>query len=209
MYTLYYSPGACSLAVHMLLIEVAAQYRLVRADITTGGNRTPEFLKLNPRGQVPVLLEGDWALRESAVMAVYLADKYKSPLLPPSGHERFKALEWLGFYNSSLHQAYGSYFLLSKNLKEDAARRAACALAAKRIGYLWREVETHLAANRYLCGETLTLADIFHATMANWTPALADEVALGPNIRRLCGEIAALPSFKRALEEEHIHYRIA
>lgn len=209
MYTLYYSPGACSLAIHALLISISAPYTLVRTDLNAGENRSPEFLKLNPRGQVPVLLEGERIMRESAAIAVYLADKHKSPLLPTLLQERLTALEWLGFYNSSLHQAYASYFLLSRNLKDEGAKQAACALACRRIAYLWREVEAHLTHNRYLCGETLTLPDLFHAVIANWTPTLADPVTLGPNILRLCREVAALSFFRQALEEESLAYGLA
>jgi glutathione S-transferase len=208
MYKLYYSPGACSLAVHALLYSLSVPFETVRVDINKGENRGAEYLKLNPRGQIPVMLEGDRIFRESAAIAVYLADKYHSPLLPQEEFERFKALEWLGFYNSSLHQAYGAYFLLARNLKEETAKQAACDLAARRIGFLWREVEEHLASSRYLCGASLTLADLFHTVIANWTGALAHKVVLGPNILRLCKEVASLPYFSQALQAENISYTL-
>jgi glutathione S-transferase len=206
MYTLYYSPGACSLAVHALLHSLPVPFETMCVDITKGENRRPDFLKLNPRGQVPVLMEDGRILRESAAIAVHLAQKHASPLLPQEEYKQLEALEWLGFYNSTLQQAYSAYFLLSANLKEEGVRDAACALAAKRIGHLWREVEAHLADREYLCGPTLTLADLFHAVIANWTGVLHHKVALGPNILRLCAKMATLPYFRKALAAENIHY---
>jgi len=208
MYTLYYSPGACSLAVHALLCSLSIPFNTVCVDIAKGDNRSPEYLKLNPRGQVPVLVEDGKILRESAVMAVYLADIHKSPLLPANGFERYKALEWLGFYNSTLHQAYGAYFLLAKRLEDASVKDAACSLAARRIGFLWRAVEEQLAQSRYLCGDTLTLADVFHTVIAHWTKTISYPITLGPNIRRLCGEVAALEWFEQALKEEHVTYHV-
>ena len=208
MYTLYYSPGACSLVIHALFFSLEVPFEAVCVDISQGQNRTPEYLKLNPRGQVPVLAVDNKIFRESAAMAIYLAEKYKSPLLPHEGLERFKALEWLEFYNSSLQQAYGSYFLMNKNLKEESTRQTAGALAAKRIAFLWREVEQHLADNRYVCGSTMTLAVLFHTVIANWTTVLTHDIGLGPNILRLCKEVTSMPYFQQAMQAENIHYKL-
>jgi glutathione S-transferase len=177
-------------------------------DINKGQNRTPEYLELNPRGQVPVLKTGNKVFRESAAIAIYLADKHISALLPDTELERLKALEWLEFYNSSLQQAYGSYFLMSKNLKDENAKQASCDLAARRIGFLWREIEAHLSNHRYLCGENLTLADIFHAVIANWTSVISPPITLGPNILRLCKEVTELPFFQKAMHAEDIRYSL-
>jgi glutathione S-transferase len=206
MYTLYYSPGACSLAVHALLHSLSIPFETVRVDMNQGGNRTPEYLKLNPRGQVPVLIEDGHIIRESAVIAVYLSDKHKSPLLPAPGWQRLEMQEWLGFYNSTLHQAYGAYFLMSKRLKDETAKEAACTLVAKRISGLWKEVEAQLEKNPYICGQTLTLVDLFHTVIANWTSVLGHKVELGPNIVRLCAAVSALPYFEKAMQAENIHY---
>lgn len=207
MYTLYYSPAACSLVIHALLIHLSLPFKVICSDIKKGQTHTPEFLKLNPRGQVPVLLEDGRVLRESVAIAMYLADTYGSPLLPKDTIQRQRMTEWLAFYNSSLHQTYSSYFMMSARLS-DSAREETLSLVSKRLNRLWKEVESHLENNHYLCGNDLTLADLFHATIANWGGALAHPVVLGPNTRRLCAEVAALPYFKQALSEEAIDYHI-
>src|ERR1700722_18808355 len=115
MYKLYYSPGACSMAIHVMLNECNQPVTLEKIEISKGQGQTPEFLKINPRGQVPVLVDGDKVLREGAAILMYLADKHQSPLLPKSGKEHTDAVEWLMFCNASLHPAYGRTFFLMKN----------------------------------------------------------------------------------------------
>ena len=209
MYTLYYSPGACSLAVHSVLHSLDIPFETVRIDISKGENRTPEYLKINPRGQVPVLvINGKRQVRESGVIATYLIDKHKSPLLPADGDARLRAMEWLSFYNSTMHQAYSNFFLMQNNLKDEAVKQGACELIGKRISVLWKEIEAHLAENKYLAGDIMTIADIFLAVIANWNGMVSDKIKLGPNTLRVCKEISALPYFQQALAAEKIKYRV-
>lgn len=208
MYTLYYSPGACSLAIHALLRDLGVPFTLSRVSLDKQENRSPEYLALNPRGQVPLLVDGDKRLRESGAIAIYLSEKHHGRLLPESGWERAKALEWLLFYNSTLHQAHAAYFLMNRSLKDESAKAAACELASKRIAHLWREVDAHLEQNRYLCGNRLTLADLFHTVIANWATVLQPPLDPGTHVRRLCGDIIALPCFAEALKAEHMNYAL-
>ena len=83
MYTLYYIPGACSMAIHVLLNELGQEVKLVNVGDPKGGReRPPEFLKINPRGNVPVLSDDGFIVREGAAIILYLLEKHKSPLLP-------------------------------------------------------------------------------------------------------------------------------
>src|SRR5258706_9907840 len=93
MYTLYYSPGACSMAVHVVLGELGVPFETVNTSIPEGKNRSPEFLKINPRGQVPVLVEDGVVLREGAAIMITLMEKHNSPMLPKSGRERASTIE--------------------------------------------------------------------------------------------------------------------
>ncbi len=208
MYILYYSPGACSLAIHALLNELNVPFELACVDIHKTDNRKADYLKLNSRGQIPVLIDGELLLRESAAIAIHLLTKHPHPLLPAEEMRRAKALEWLAFCNSSLHQAYGSYFLLSKNLKDPAARQAACELAAKRIGFFWRDVEAHLQTQPYLCVDEVTIADFFLTVIANWTRLVEYKVTLGTHIIQLCNKVIERPSFAKALQTEEIRYTL-
>src|SRR5262245_43008137 len=106
MYKLYYSPGACSMAVHVVLNELAVPFELAKVSTKDGSMKSPEYLKMNPRGQVPVLLIDGKPMKEGAAIITWLLDEHKSPMLPKSGMARAKALEWLMWCNASLHVGY-------------------------------------------------------------------------------------------------------
>jgi glutathione S-transferase len=167
-----------------------------------GQNRTPEYLKINPRGQVPVLVDGDRVLREGAAILIHVLEKHDSLLLPKSGTARDEALEWLMFANATLHPAYGRTFFLKRNgITEGPLVDAAIAT----INKLWEEVEQRLAAHTYICGEHMTIADILLTVIANWVAP--KPVTLGENTKRLLKTISSRPAYQQALQEEQSEYK--
>ena len=84
MYQLYYSPGKANLAPHMLLEEIGAPYELVAVDTERGAHRDAAYLKLNPNGRLPVLVDGDLVLYETAAICLHLADRHPEAGLAPA-----------------------------------------------------------------------------------------------------------------------------
>jgi glutathione S-transferase len=192
------------MAVHVALNECQKPVTLEKIDMKTGQNRTPEYLKINPRGAVPVLMDGDQIIREGAAILIHILEKEKSTLLAPSGKERTEALEWLMFANATLHPAYGrAFFLLHNGVTEGPLLEAALANISK----LWQEVDQRLASNKYICGSTITVADILLTVIANWAALLPKPVALGVNIKRLLKEVSSRPAYQKALSEEDVEYK--
>jgi glutathione S-transferase len=203
MYTLYYFAGSCSMAVHIILNEVGQEVKLISAR-GADGNKTPELLKINPRGKVPVLIEDGKQMVEGAAMITYLCDKYKSELLPREGRERAEALQWLMFCNASLHPAYSRTNWLKKNGGTEEQIKASRADAQS----MWDEVEQHLNANGpYLCGKKITAADILLSVIGNW----ADKgvYTYGPKTKELFKNVSARPAYKKALSAESVEYKAA
>lgn len=209
MYKLYYSPGACSMAVHVLLNELGVPFELDRRPTSEGATKTPEFLKINPRGQVPVLQEGNEIIKEGAAILIYLMDKHGSPLLPESGIERAKALEWLGWCNATLHSAYSKAFWITKTQAGKPYKDDLLKETCDQIQALWDEAETRLGKTRYLAGDKITAADILMTVIANWNQWFAYDFRLGPNVRRVIKEVIARPTYQKALKEEKIEYKAA
>lgn len=209
MYKLYYSPGACSMAVHVLLNEVGAHYELVRTAISEGQTRTPEFLKINPRGQIPVLEIGGSIMREGGAMMLHIAENHKSPLLPVSGEARREAIEWLSFCNATLHPAYSRAFFLMRNVQNPGEKETLGATAAAMINKLWDEVEQRLQTRDYLCGPSPTLADILMTVIANWSDHVGQPVNIGPRTRALFARMIARPAYQKALQAEQVQYKMA
>ncbi len=204
---LYYASGACSFAIHALLNECGADYESQRLEMSAGEHKTPEFLKLNSRGQVPVLTDGNTSLREGAAILMYVAEKFKSPMIPQSGAERQAALEWMMFCNSTLHPAYGVCFFISRQTIDADAKSTLMAAAAARVQMLWDDVEAQLNKTTYIAGENITVADLMLCTMANWLAAT--EPKFGPKTIALIKNVTARPAYQAALAEEGVTYKAA
>lgn len=206
MYKLYFSAGACSMAIHVALNECGQAVTLEKVDLQAP--RSPEFLKINPRGQVPVLVDGDEVLREGAAILIHILDKHQSPLLPKSGPARDAALEWLMFCNATLHPAYSRTFFLMRNAP-DAAKDQLFDVSVKMINKLWNEVEERLGKTTWLAGDQITAADILMTVIANWSPRMPKPVTLGPRTKKLLQTVIARPAYKKALETEQVEYKAA
>lgn len=209
MYTLYYLPGSCSMAVHVALNEIGAEFTLQSVSVPDGQPRFAEFLKINPRGNVPVLQSGDMILREGAAILTYILDEAKSPLLPQSGAARAKALEWLAFANSTLHPAYTRCFFQHRNLGDTAAENPLYAPSITAIQKHWDDIEAQLEKTTFLCGNDCTIADILVTVIANWTPMMRKPVNFGPKTKALFAKVIARPAYQKALAAEAVTYKVA
>lgn len=209
MYKLYYSPGACSMAIHVALNECNQPVALEKINLRE--KRTPEFLKINPRGQVPVLVDGDLVIREGVAILIYLCEKHQSPLLPKSGKERAVALEWLCFCNATLHPSYSRCFFLMRNTEDAKAKEQLLGIATAMVNKLWGEVEERLGKTAYLAGEAITMADILMTVIANWNDHLPSPgaVTLGLRTKKLLQTVIARPAYKKALKVEEVVYKSA
>lgn len=209
MYQLYYHPGACSMAVHVVLNELNLPFERKLINLEAGDGQTPEFLKLNPRGQVPVLVADGQVIREGGAIIVHMLDEFKSILLPRSGKARATALEWLMFANATMHPAYSRTSFILKNTTDAAAREQLFKVSLEKINALWAEVNTQLEKNRYICGKDVSAADIALTVIANWGSYYPQQPTIGSNVKRMLREIIARPSYTKALKLEQVEYKAA
>ena len=210
MYTLYYSPGSCSLAVRTLLNEIDATFEAI--NVKDEAQRAG-FLKANPRAMVPTLMVEGKPLTEGAAILTYLADTHKSALLPQAGWERAKALEWLAFANSTLHPKYGVCFaaLYKLGMKpEEAAKNPSVALALDGIQKCWDEVEQVLSSGqKYITGAQPTVADVLLTVIANWSPMMPRAITFGANTKAFFTRVTKLPYYAKAMSAENVEYKVA
>lgn len=204
MYKLFYSPGACSLAVHVALYECGAPFEAINTAIGEGKTKTPEFLKINPRGQVPVLMDGETPIREGGAILTYLLDKEKSTLLSSGGLPRAAALEWLMWCNASLHPVYSRCFWLNRVVQDDAQKKALLSAALEVINSYWNEAEARLSKQAYLAGDQCTMADILLTVIADWNGWLPEPIQFGPNVSRVLRAVSQRPAYQKALAAEGI-----
>tara|TARA_R110002072_G_scaffold36301_7_gene107060 strand:- start:2547 stop:3155 length:609 start_codon:yes stop_codon:yes gene_type:complete len=196
MYTLYYLPGACSLATHVVLDELNQPVELV--DI----QQLSDFKDINPVGSVPVLLDGDRTLREGAAILLHLLNKHENHMLPRSGTSREQAIEDILFANATMHPAYGRMYFIAGHITDVSAREAAYTAAANEINKLWQVVEQQLVGRDFLGGERASAADILLAVYVRWGVHHPVTITPGPNATRMLDAVTAMPSFQRAIAAE-------
>jgi len=206
MYKLYYGPGACSMGIHIMLRELNAPFELHRVSLMDGDQRKPEFLHINPRGQIPVLVDAGQPVREGAAIIAYLAAKHPTPLLPMNPPDA-AALEWMCWANATLHPAYSRAMWIKRNFANEANYNALMTNAIQALNTLWQEADQVLGTRPYLAGNTPTMGDIMMTVMANW--GTAQPVHLGQNVRRVIKDMVARPAYQAALTAEQVEYKAA
>lgn len=205
-YELYTKAGSCSMAVHAVMNELGLNPKIHIMEQGPQGLKSPEYLKINPRGNVPCLIEDGKPMIEGGAIITYLCDK-EGKMIPKSGFERAQALQWLMFANSTLHPAYSRTFWISSNLPAEQ-QEAAIKTARAQIQQLWEYVEGELekSGHAYLCGGEPTAADFLITTIANWNPSA---YKFGTKCKALFKNISSRPSYQKALSAEHVEYKAA
>lgn len=196
MYTLYYLPGACSRAVHALLIALEQPVKLVNRD------DVKDFHTINPSGQVPVLVDDGRVLHEGAAIILHLLEKHGASLLPKAGPARETFLQWLMFANATLHPAYGRLFFINRSVSDENARREAHEAAAAAISRLWEQVDAQLSRSRYVGGESLSVVDMMLSVYAAWGRYFPVHIVLGIHVERMIQDVENHPAFRSAVEAE-------
>lgn len=197
---LYYKPGACSLASHILLNEIAADFTLDKVDTDAGHTEDGgDYAPISPNGYVPALVisSGEIVTENPAVLQ-YIGDLVPdSALTPPSGTlARTRLHEILNFLSSEMHTAFGAFF--SGRDLSASERDAAVAQVAKRAGY----VEARLDGSTYLLGETFTVADAYAFVILNWSNYVGIDLAPWPNIQAYMNRIQARPAVIKSMRVE-------
>jgi glutathione S-transferase len=206
MYTLYYSPSACSLATQVVLHELDQQVEIVNV------SDVENFSAINPVGAVPVLIEQDqsngqsYTYTEGAAIILHLLDRHQNSLLTAAGVARNKGIEQILFANATMHPAYGRLFFIAQQIEDEAVKDLAFKAAAKMISTLWQVVEQELAKNseeeNFLAGEGVSAADIMLTVYSRWGGSFPVNISIGERSQKMIDAVLAMPSFKRALAAE-------
>jgi glutathione S-transferase len=196
---LYFAPGACSLAPHILLNEIGVKHTIEKVDLGTKKTEAgADFANINTKGYVPTMdIGGGQVLTEVSTILQYLSDKNEgSNLLPKLGTmERYRAMETLNFIASELHKGLGALF--NKALPEEA-RKMTIERAGKRLGWL----DDQLAKKSHVLGDAYSAADAYAFTILNWGQWVGVDMKQWKNISAYMARVSARPAVQAALKAE-------
>jgi glutathione S-transferase len=195
---LYYAPGACSQAPHILLHEIGFDHDAAKVDLRT---KTVEdgrsYLDINPKGAVPALeLESGDVLTENAVVLQYLGDRAGSPdLLPPPGDfRRYRVLEQVNFITTELHKSFGPLF--APTASEETKQ-----FFINLLGKKFDHVEGRLGSGPFLMGQRLTIADPYLFVMTSWAQSFLG-LERWPNVAAFREQMLQRPAVRNVLRFE-------
>lgn len=198
----YFSPGACSMATHISLLELGLSFEAIKLDKE---NKQPEFLKMNPKGYIPMIVtdKGE-PLTEGAVILQYLADqKPEKNYLPKWGTwERYKAMEMLNFIATEVHRGmsplWGADRWVTQPEGNAQLRKAVATDLGKKLTYL----ENQLKGKQFLFGDTFTACDAYAFTVLSWSRMLKLDMAPYPTLLGYVEKIQSRPTVQTAMKAE-------
>jgi glutathione S-transferase len=198
MYTLYYLPGACSLATQVVLRELGQSVEIIDKQ------QVVKFSDINPAGMVPVLIDNKKTVIEGAAVMLYLLNKHPNSMFPTVGDTREQAIQDIMFANATMHPAYGRLFFITQNIDDQKAKQASFDAAAKAITGLWQLVEQKLVEQPFLGGEHPSAADIMLAVYSRWGSSFPVDISFGPRTQAMLDTVIAMPSFIQSITAEKL-----
>ena len=206
MLHLHYYPSTAAMAPHIVLQELGVPFELVLVDRPADAHKSPDYLKLNPNGLIPVLTDGDLVLYEAAAICLYLCDMHpQARLAPPVGTaERAHFYKWLIWLTNTLQATLITYFYSERSVNPGNAAGAAevKAQAERKVGAMLDQLDAELARHGgpWLLGPTYSALDPYAMMLCRWTRGFASAPArtrphLGPYLQAMLARPAVQQVF--------------
>ncbi|MDO9481156.1 MAG: glutathione S-transferase family protein [Hydrogenophaga sp.] len=207
---LFFAPGACSFVPHAMLELAGAAFEPVSVKLHKGEQRSPEYLALNPRGQVPVLVDGGEVVTQIVTILLHLDAQFpEAGILPASGMARTRALQTLTWMNNTVHPTFTHVFMPQKFTDDEAAQKAIRGFAIERYRELLGEIEALAAqAAPWMTGEQPGALDAYALTLLRWGGYAGINPTDFPATWDLAQRFAALPAVARAVERERLQLNV-
>ena len=210
MIQLHYFPGNASMTPHLLLEELGVPFELKLVDRANNAHKSPEYLKLNPNGLIPVLVDGDLVLYEAAAIVLHLVDTHRAARLAPDigTAERAHFYKWLVWFAASLVPQFQIYFYTERYLAPGNAGGVAELKAAieKKIEDLVDQIDAQLASHGgpWLMGERFSALDSYAFLLCRWTRGMQRPARTLPHVGPFLQRVLARPATQRVLATEQL-----
>lgn len=201
---LYYAPGAASMLVHWLLIELDVAHELERVDTDARQQKSPAYLALNPNGVVPTLVIDGTPHHEAAALAMLLADRHPAAGLAPGidDSQRAHYTQWMFNLANMVQPLFRQWWYPHEPAGADHAElvRAHC---VPRIEAQWQRIDDHLRDHGpCLLGDRLSVADFYLTMLMRWSRNMPKQATEWPRLARLAATLKQRPSFRTLYERE-------
>lgn len=206
MIQLHYFPSNASMTPHMVLEELGIPFELKLVDRKVNAHQSPEYLKLNPNGKIPVLVDGELVLYETAAICLHLADTHPQAQLAPAlgTTQRAQFYKWLMWLSNTLQAEMPLYFY-SERWANDGAGAAVVKLhAERRIESMIDQLEAEFARHGgpWLLGATYSLLDPYALMLCRWTRGMSRPARTLPQLGAYLQRVLARPAIQRAFTRE-------
>jgi glutathione S-transferase len=202
MLTLYYAPGACSLAAHIVLEESGEKYEAKRVDLAKGEQRSDAYLKVNPQGRVPaLLLDSGEAVSENTAILPYLGKRFGMWPKDPLGEAR--ALSTIGFFAASVHPAHAHISRPERYASDSALFPNIQQMGRSTFQTYLQQIDARLAGRQWL-GDAYTVLDPYALVFYTWGVRRELPMAELKNYAAFKDRMLARPAVGRILADENI-----
>jgi glutathione S-transferase len=204
VYALYYFPGNASLLPHMMLREIGAPFELRLVDRAQNAQKSAEYLRLNPNGRIPVLIDGDFVLYETAAVALHLCDRHPEAALapPPGTRERSLFYRWLVHLTNTPQAEYRAWFYPHEFVTDEAAAPAVKDAAERRLNGIFDRIADQLGSGPWLLRQTFSAADLYLFMLIRWGRAMPRPPRRLAPLGALAERVLARPAVQAALAAE-------
>ena len=206
MLQLHYHPGNASMAPHLLLEELGIPFELKLVDRAQRVHKSAEYLKLNPNGLIPVLVDGGLVLYETAAVCLHLLDTHPRAGLAPAVGSAARAhfYKWLVWMTNSLQATLILYFYPERWADNAEGAAQVRSHAEAKVGTLLDQIEAELARHggAYLLGEAFSAVDLYALMLCRWTRGFARPARSLPHLGPYLQRLLARPAVQRVFERE-------
>lgn len=204
MIKLFYAPGTCALAPHIILEWIGEPYELQKVKPSD-----PEYLQMNPLGQVPAMIDGDSGVMNQAdALLKYLAHKYPNAKLGDDGTlpDAYELDRWLAFLTGDVHPAFFPFFVPQRYTTDgsETTRQTVKEASYRLIDRVYQHLDKHLDGKTHLVGNRRTIADPYAFAMTRWGNSLPKPLSDYPNLYRFYQQLREDAGVQKAMAQQGI-----
>lgn len=197
MITIYGSPRSSAGRCIWALEEAGVAFTQKDVDMKNKEHKSADFLKINPMGKVPAMVDGDITLFESMAINYYIADTYKKELLGTNALEKGLSMQWSFWATSELQPPIIEVFIQKVFIPEDKRDNSIIEKNLNKLPELLTVLNNSLADRKYLAGNQFTIGDINTASVVSICPMMGVDLGAYPNIKSWLGAINDRPAFQK------------